>query len=332
MIYKSCDLIEHGLDFAQESINFCCRTTTKGGGYKRLINNYNGELLDLDKFFALKREYRNKMKSGEGIPECENCIYLETRDYDDEDYISSINFNQGMVCNLKCIYCSLANGEKSKTSTDYNVYPVIKQLADAGKLRQGGFITIAGGEPTLGKGFEDLMRLFIDNDIHPVRVLTNGVKYSEALAEGLRFNIANTVISVDSGSPNMYKWIKGADLYYQVWENISKYCKAQYQTGLVQTKYIIIPEINDNVDEIKKYFDETEKYGVGGVSFDIELTWYGENRDCLPESLFDLVEFTVDEAKNRGLRYEPVDRVVSVLQVIKKKKTDMHISFRGHEL
>ncbi len=332
MIYKSCDLIEHGLDFAQDSINFCCRTTTKGGGFKRLIDNYNGELLDLDKFFALKREYRNKMKSGEGIPECENCIYLETRDYDDEDYISSINFNQGMVCNLNCVYCSLTHGEKSETSTDYNVYPVVKQIADAGKLRQGGFITIAGGEPTIGKGFEDLMRLFIDNDIHPVRVLTNGVKYSEALAEGLRFNIANTVISVDSGSPDMYKWIKGADLYYQVWENISKYCKAQYQTGLVQTKYIIIPEINDSVDEIKKYFDETERYGVGGVSFDIELTWYGENRKKLPESLFDLVEFTVDEAKNRGLRYEPVDRVVGILQEIKKKKTDMHVSFRGHEL
>lgn len=332
MIYKSCDLIEHGLDFASNSINFCCRTTTKGGGFKKLIDNYHGELLDLDKFFALKREYRNKMKSGEGIPECENCIYLETHDYDDDDYIASINFNQGTTCNLKCVYCTLAHGEKSDDANDYNVYPVIKQIVDAGKLRQGGFITIAGGEPTISKGFEDLMRLFIDNDIHPVRVLTNGVKYSEALAEGLRFNIANTVISVDSGSPEMYKWIKGADLYHQVWENISKYNHAQYQSGLVQTKYIIIPEINDDREEIKKYFDQVENFGLGGVSFDIELTWYGENRNNLPQEIFDLVDFTVKEAERRGLRYEPVDRVVNILQEIKKRNTDMHISFRGHDL
>lgn len=330
MKYYSCDLIEHGLDFAQDSINFCCRTTTEGGGFKKLIDDYHGELLDLDKFFAIKREYRNKMKSGEGIPECKNCIYLEEKDYDDEDYISSINFNQGINCNLKCVYCTLTYGEKTP-SPEYDVYPVIKQLADSGYLRKGGFITIAGGEPTLNKSFSKLMRLFIDNEIAPVRILTNGVKYSEIIAEALSLNYANIMISVDAGSPEMYKWIKGVDAYYKVWENIGKYLQARKYKELVKTKYIIIPEVNDDKDEILKYFDQTDRFDVGSVAFDIELTWWAENKDNIPQSLYDLVEFTIEEAKKRNLFYEPVDRVVNIVQELKKQK-DIKLSFRGHDL
>lgn len=328
--YFSCDLIEHGLDFAPNAINFCCRTTTEGGGFKKLIDNYHGELLNLDDFFALKRMYRNKMKSGEGIPECKNCIYLEEKEYDNEDYISSINFNHGLNCNLRCVYCTFTHGEKID-EPEYDVYPVIKQLADAGKLKQGGYITIAGGEPTIYRNFEQLMRLFIDLKMKPIRILTNGVKYSPAIAEGLAKNQANIMISIDSGSPEMFKWIKGVNAFDKVWENIGKYLKDQLVPDLVKTKYIIIPEINDDKDEILKYFDMTERYGVCGVAFDIELTWFGENKDNIPQSLYDLVEFTVEEAKRRNLTYDPIDRVVTLLMDIKKKK-DLDVSFRGHKL
>lgn len=329
MKYLSCDLIEHGLDFAQNSINFCCRTTKEGGGYKKLIDNYNGELLDLEKFFKLKREYRNKMKSGEGIPECKNCIYLEEKDYDDEDYISSINFNHGLKCNAKCIYCGLTYAEE--TCFEYDVYPIMKQLSENGYLKQGGQITVAGGEPTLYHNFDKLIKLFIDNKLSPVRVLTNGIKYSEIITEGLQKDIVNIMISVDSGTPEMYKKIKGVDAFEKVWNNIARYLNAQKYDNLVKTKYIIIPDVNDTKDEIIKYFEKSQSVGIGCVAFDIEMEWYNVNKDNIPEYLLDLVDFTVQEAKNRNLNYEPIDRVVYLLKEIKKKK-DIHISFRGHEL
>ena len=330
MKYLSCDLIEHGLDFAQDSINFCCRTTTENGGFKKLIDNYHGELLDLDAFFKLKREYRNKMKSGEGIPECKNCIYLEEKDYDDEDYISCINFNHGLYCNSKCVYCSLTHGGRTAYG-EYDVYPVIKQLSDEGYLRQGGQITVAGGEPTIYKNFDKLIKLFIDKKLSPVRILTNGIKYSEIIAEGLQKDIVNIMISVDSGSSEMFQWIKGIDAFDTVWENISKYLKAQKYQDHVKTKYIIIPEINDSKKEIKKYIEKSKSVGIDCVAFDIELFWYNENKDNIPQYLYDLVEFTVEETQNQGLKYEPIDRVVCMLQEIKKNK-NLHISFRRHEL
>lgn len=329
MKYYSCDLIEHGLDLGQDSINLCCRKTDNNGCFLRLVD-YSKEEIDLDKFFAIKREYRNKMKSGEGIEICKNCIYLEEKDYDDEDYISSINFNQGINCNLKCVYCTLTHGEKTP-SPEYDVYPMIKQIADNGYLRKGGYITIAGGEPTLNKSFSKIMKLFIENGISTIKILTNGVKYSEVIAEALSLNYTCVVISVDAGSPEMFKWIKGADLYNQVWENIGKYLQVCKDKFLVNTKYIIIPEVNDDKDEILKYFDQTERFDVGSVSFDIELTWWAENKDNIPQSLYDLVEFTIEEAKKRNLFYEPVDRVVNIVQELKKQK-DIKLSFRGHDL
>lgn len=329
-VYTSCDLIEHGLDFAQEAINFCCRTTQKGGGFKPLIENYHGELLDLDKFFEIKRYYREKMKSGEGIPECENCIYLETKEYDNEDYISTINFNNGLNCNLKCVYCALTHGEKS-INPEYDVYPVIKQLADGGYIRKGGPITIAGGEPTIYKSFSQLMRLFIDLELNPIRILTNGIKYSEEIAEGLRLGTMNIMISIDSGSKNMYKWIKGVDLYDKVWENIGKYTESQKYPSLVGTKYIIIPEINDSKSEIIKFMEQNKKHNVQNIAFDIEMNWYQENKDNIPESLYDLIEFTIEEAQKRNINYEPIDRLVYIIQEIKKRK-EIHVQFRGHEI
>lgn len=329
-VYTSCDLIEHGLDFAQDLITFCCRTTTEGGGFKPLIEDYHGELLDLDKFFALKRHYREKMKSGEGIPECRNCIYLEKKEYDNEDYISTINFNHGLNCNLKCIYCTFTHGEKSPFP-EYDVYPVIKQLADGGFIRKGGHITIAGGEPTIYRSFSQLMKLFIDLELSSIRILTNGIKYSEEIAEGLSRGCTNIMISVDSGSRDMYKWVKGIDLFDKVWENISKYTEVQNQPSLVKTKYIIIPEINDSKEEIIKFIEQSQKHNVQTVAFDIEMTWYQENKNNIPQSLYDLVEFTIEETQKRNMDYEPIDRVVSAIQEIKKNK-EIHVQFRGHEI
>ena len=332
MKYYSCDLIEHGLDFGQDSINLCCRRTDEDGQFVRVIDDYHGELLDLDKFFGIKRELRNKMKSGEGISICKNCIYLEEKEYDEEDYISSINFNHGLYCNSKCIYCSLTHGIKT-VFPEYDVYPVIKQLSDNGYLRKGGFISIAGGEPTITKNFDNLIRLFIDKEISPVRVLTNGIKYSEAIAEGLRQNIVNIMISIDAGSPDMYKWIKGVDAYDKVWLNTGRYIQAQKHKGLVKTKYIIIPEINDTKEDIIQYFNQTERYGVGWVAFDVELTWYGENQNNIPQKLYDLVEFTLEEADRRNLIYEPIDRVVTLIKQLKmKKELNCNCIFRGHTL
>ena len=120
-------------------------------------------------------------------------------------------------------------------------------------------------------------------------------------------------ISVDSGSAELFRWIKGKDLYYEVWDNIEKYVKAQYSPELVRVKYIIIPEINDDKEEIIKFLDEAVFRKVKNVAFDIEMNWFDENKDCIPESIKDLVKFTKEEAERRSLNYSAINRAAGLV-------------------
>ena len=96
------------MDVFVDSINFCCRIPPSEKGYKKIIDNFHGEILNWKKFFAIKRKYREQMKRGEMIPECKNCIYLQEKEWDNEDYISFINFNNWCTC-TNCSQSFLSN-------------------------------------------------------------------------------------------------------------------------------------------------------------------------------------------------------------------------------
>ncbi len=316
--YISCDLIEHGLDFFTNSINFCCRIPPTDKGYKKIIENYYGELIDWKKFFAIKKMYRKAMQKGNIIPECRNCIYLKEQEWDNEDYISFINFNNWTICNEHCVYCWL-NDENRPHQKQYNVYPAIKDMAEHGYLRKGGNITIAGGEPSVAPEFDDLIKLFIYYDLSSIRVLTNATKYSEIVERGIKEGRVNIVVSVDSGTKETFIKVKRFDFYDKVWENIKKYASVQPLPDRVKTKYILIPNINDNENEIEKWLDKSIEAGVKHVAFDVEMMWYNQNKENIPAYICDLIKFTLNSVTKKGLDIELIDRGFILAEKITKK-------------
>lgn len=314
--YISCDLIEHGMDFFTDSINFCCRIPPTDKGYKKLIENYNGEIIDWNHFFKIKKHYRNEMKKGNIVPECKGCIYLQEKEWDNENYISYINFNNWTICNEHCIYCWL-NDEDRPRQQQYNVYPVIKDMADKGYLKAGGHITIAGGEPSVAPEFDDLIELFLNKKMVNIRVLTNATKYSSIIKRGIEEERINIVVSVDSGTKETFIKVKRFDFYDKVWENVKNYASVQKRTDSVKTKFILIPEINDSKQEINAWINKSIDAGVKHLAFDIEMMWYNKNKDNIPESLFNIVEYTLNEIKEKGLDIELIDRGVIIANKLK---------------
>ncbi len=309
--YVSCDLIEHGLDFFTDSINFCCRIPPTDKGYKKILENYYGEKIDWKKFFAIKRSYRNQMKKGNIIPECKNCIYLEEREWDNEDYISFINFNNWTICNEHCVYCWLNDPDRPHQK-QYNVYPAIKDMADKGYLRKGGHITIAGGEPCVAPEFNDLLNLFLSHGIAPVRVLTNATIYSEAVEKGIKSGSVHIVVSVDSGSRETFIKVKRYDFYDKVWENLKKYASLQPRDNCVKAKYIVIPEVNDSKEEINLWINKSMEAGVKCLALDLEMMYYNNNSQNIPNYIYDLFEYAINEIKSKGLTVEFIDRGVII--------------------
>ena len=315
--YVSCDLIEHGMDFFSDSINFCCRIPPHFTGFKKLIPDYHGEILDWKKFFKIKRQFRNQMKQGKMIPECEDCFYLKEKEWDNEDYISFINFNNWTVCNERCIYCNLND---VKQPEQYNVYPAIKDLAEKGYIKPGGHITIAGGEPCVAPEFNDLIEILLEHGIDNIRVLTNATKYSPMVEKGIAKGVINTVISVDSGSKETFIKIKRVDLYDLVWENIRKYASVQIRTDSVKTKFILIPDVNSSEEEIDLWLKKSIEAGIKHVAFDIESEWYLKNQNNIPESILHLVEFTLNKIKEYNLDIELIDRGSIIANRISQQK------------
>lgn len=309
--YYSCDLIEHGLDTHVNSINFCCRSSAHGGGFKALIENYNGEQIDWDAFFEIKNKYRKQMQDGDIIPECKNCVYLVEKEWDDENYISYINFNNGLTCNSDCIYCNLK--ESTPHFKPYPLLPIIKDMIDKEVLRPGGHITMAGGEPTTTEEFEELLNTLLDYGIDAIRVLTNGFIYSKALEKGLRSGAVTTSISVDSGTEETFKKIKRKDTYHAVWENLKKYSLAKSNKNAVKTKYIIIPGVNDNYAEIDAFIQKTMEATINAIAVDVEQFWFCDNQNNIPQHIYELLDYIIKKAEENNLSVEKIDRATMLL-------------------
>lgn len=314
--YVSCDLIEHGLDFFTDSINFCCRIPPTDNGYKKILDNYYGEKIDWKNFFKIKRSYRNQMKKGQIIPECKGCLYLQEKEWDNEDYISFINFNNWTICNEHCVYCWLNDADRPHQK-QYNVFPALKDMAEKGFLRKGGHITIAGGEPCVAPEFNDLIGLFLEYDLKPIRVLTNATVYSEVVKNAIQKGNLNIVVSVDSGTKETFIKVKRRDFYDKVWENIASYASVQPQTDRVKTKFIVIPNLNDTKEEIDAWINKSIEAGVKHLTIDLEMMFYDKNKENIPNSIYDLFEYAINKIKNSGLDIEIIDRGLIISQKLK---------------
>lgn len=314
--YISCDLIEHGFDTHLESINFCCRSSNSGGGFKPLISNYHGEKIDWYSFFEIKNSYRKQMREGNMIPECEGCIYLKEKEWDDENYISFINFNNGIACNCNCIYCYLHQVRQDHNS--YPILPIIQDMIKNNILKAGGHITFAGGEPTAEKEFGELLNTLVDLGLDGIRVLTNGIKFSEALEKGIRLGVVSTVISIDSGTSETYKKIKRVDASDAAWDNLKRYSLAKKQDYQVQSKYIIIPGINDTYEEIDTFIKKSKEATIRNIAIDIEQFWFTDNQDNLPQSIYEILNYFIKKVIEANIKIKPIDRASMLLAKMSK--------------
>ena len=303
--YVSCEYIQHGFNVDYEDIKMCCFNCHEGGGRQILIDNYKGEMIDWNKFFKEKRKLRELNKKGITLDRCKGCFFLKEREWDDEDYINFMVFNHWTQCNCKCKYCfTNEQSDFFNARENYNMFPVIKKLADMGKIRGGGEIGFGGGEPALLPEFEPMMNMLMDVGCDNIRVHSSCVKYSPAIERGLREGKVTLVCSVDSGTPETYVNIKRVPHFNKVWENLEKYAAAQGENKYkAKTKYIIYPGFNDNKEELDKWFDLTVKAGIKSVVLDVEGGWYEHHRDNVPMYLYELLDYAEQRTKELDMKF-----------------------------
>lgn len=324
--YVSCEYVQHGFNVDYSDIKMCCFNCHEGGGRQILIDNYDGSLINWKKFFKEKRKMRELNKKGIILERCKGCIFLKEREWDEEDYIDYIVFNHWTKCNCKCMYCFTEGGwDHFNTRENYNMFAVIKDMADRKLLRPGGEIGFGGGEPAILEEFEPMVDLLLDYGMDNIRVHSSGIKFSPAMARGISEGKLNVVISVDSGTEETYKKIKRVATFNKVWENVKKYADAQTKNkGLARTKYIIIPGVNDTTEELEKWFQLTVNSGVRWIVLDVEGGWYEHNKHNIPKHVYELLEYGINRAKELNMiNCELYDRAAHMRRVKEESKIEI---------
>lgn len=319
--YVSCKWLESGICFDNgvygSNVKVCCYLSAPGGGNTMIFKDYHGEKIDWDRFFEIKREYRNIQKSGGTVEGCRGCIFLEENYWSQEDYIDSVIFDHFTRCNCSCSYCYTNDDKKmyNKLKT-YNVYPVIEDMFKHGILRRGGAIGFGGGEPVILPEFDKLLSLFIKKDFTNIRVPSSGIKYSRIIEKGISSGQTTVVVSVDCSSRDTYKVIKRVDSYDTVVKNLIKYAKAQRDGRYnVTSKYIIIPYVNDTKEELENWLLFNKKNNIELLVLDIENSWLSRYRENKPdERILDLMRYIENKAKEMNFyKFELCDRAKYLL-------------------
>lgn len=308
MKFNSCTWITHGLNFEPGHIEMCCLRCHVGGGNLYLKLGYHGEPLDWNEIFELKKPFIEENKNGEINPKCEGCFNLWDREWEeDKHYFNYLHFNHWTHCNCRCIYCFTdCNKEFFNSRRYYNVLPIIKDMFEKDLFKPGGEITFAGGEPTILEEFEDLLDLLVENKVSKVIIHSSGIKYSPAIARGIAAGIVDVVLSLDAGSAETYKKIKNVNAYNKVVENVKKYAEAENKTNipLVATKYIMMPNLNDNIEEVENWLTMTYECGARSIVIDIEHEWFKLQREksAFPQHGRDILAYIHERASELGLQ------------------------------
>ncbi len=311
MKYKSCHLIEHGISIDVDSIKACCLSREFDKGQLMIIPKYENNKIFWDDLFEIKKEQR-KMQQEKDLPACEGCYNLREEDWDEENYISYINFDHWSECNSKCLYCGVRN---YKPKTKNNVLNAVKELIKSGRFKNNGEITFQGGEPTVLKEFEPLLKLFIKQG-SKVRIHSSGILFSRAIRDGLKKGAVCVVISPDSASSEIYKRIKSVDKSSKVWDNIKHYrknLKEEFQKE-VKVKYIIIPGVNDTVNEISKFLNKIKELDIKSVIVDVEYTYANKNMGSISPHVYLLMDYIENFAKQNGIDYDLYDSAKYAIQ------------------
>lgn len=256
---KSCAYLEKSLVCDElRRFSFCWYQTPK-----LLPVDYKGSYdKSFEKFVALRDKTIDQYEG-----ECGKCCFLKEDYYPVKRKVRWINYGVGGVCNFDCMYCK--SNARTAIGIDQEI-PRLPQIVDYLKrndlLAEDYGINIAPGEPTVHperKALFEVMRGCYSSVVN-----TNLAVFNEELYRLNAERFTKLVVSIDSGTRETFKKVKGKDYFDKVCENLKIYNAAG--NGVTVLKYVFIPGVNDsdeNVDGFAKVCLETGCL-IGNISYD----------------------------------------------------------------
>ena len=320
MSYKCCKFIRNGLNFTRTGVRFCNKLSAY---HEDNIVSYSKDFYK--NFIEIKRQIIEDCKNNKVPDYCKDCFYLENKEWDieDEAKITEVELFHWNQCNCACVYC----GNRSEThlkitskkckSEFVDLYKTLKSFIKEGHFAKKVNVSFVGGEPTVLKEFNDILKLFMKQK-YKMHILTNGIIYEKLFPKFIKSGEENYItISLDCGTSEMFKKIKGVDKFNEVTNNIKKYIKnsgEKYKHLII--KYILIEGLNDNEQEIINWLNLCKSLGVGTLHPTIEFCHSVNDPDKKgpSEHICEMYEFMKTKIKEYGFNLNTYDFVEEMVK------------------
>ena len=240
---------------------------------------YKGQKIDKNLFLDIKHK-AFELLNEEDIEKspCKGCFFL--RELKDTDKISDkfnlINVSHWTQCNCGCIYCARMLDSKGKISQKtgksayYDFLPLLKQLYKNDLLdRENLTACIQGGDISVLKEFEPVVKEFLKQGISHFYILSNNIKYQPIVKKLLDLNKTHYTTALDCANPALYYKLKRVDKFNDCIRNLKEYAKSPNSKNVI-VRYIIIEHLNDNIEEITNFINLMYNIGIKTVEFMID--------------------------------------------------------------
>jgi pyruvate-formate lyase-activating enzyme len=249
---KSCRMLEEGLHFSGNAVSFCCLVVI-GHIYDTIVPKISVDSLSnaevLEAWNNLYKKCIGNIKNDKKGAECVGCPNLYTSYWPDERKTAVVGFGASQHCNINCCYCAretlpISEHERAlKRNIELAGF-----LFDKGVLTKEIRVGLTNGEISIEPTQSEICSLFQECYC---TFLTNALVYSREIERVLKSGRSVVAVSLDSGTAETYEKIKGVNAFDKVKDNIRRYARH----GEVKLKYILLPDINCNEDDIKGFIE-----------------------------------------------------------------------------
>ncbi len=270
-----CDELNNVLSCFHDRIMSCCSGQIGPVYYEA----YRGQKINWDEFKKVKTNAFDKLNDSDiNDSPCKNCFFLRERKSSDvvSPTFNVINISHWTQCNCGCIYCARMLDSKGvitykkEKSEYYDIVPLLKDLYKNELLDRKNLIAcIQGGDISVLKEFEDMIKVFLKNGVKRFYILSNNIVYQPIVKKLLDKDLVDYTTSLDCATREVFLKLKRVDKFDDSVNNLRKYVKSAGGNSIT-VKYIVIEHINDNIDEITKFVNLMKNIGIKNIEFMID--------------------------------------------------------------
>ena len=184
-------------------------------------------------------------------------------------------------------------------------------------------IEFQGGSISVWDEFKKVLYICLKANVNQLMYHTNAYTYIPEISKAAKNVDSFMSISIDSGCQETYKLIKGEDCFNRVIENIKKYAQAGIK---ITCKYIIVKNINDNIEEIKKFCEVVNNINSNlsyknklRIMLDIDFRDSLSDNYVIPKEYLELFKYAYDFSNKHNIDY-------CLQDFIKEKLSDIFVN------